>query len=76
MNLVTQKWKKVRANFAIVQDDAVRHALGMPTACLGHAAPHGHIAKPKACSSEGQGSPNRQAAKASACSSQGQGSPS
>ena len=64
MNLVTQKWKKVRANFAVMQDDAVQHALGMPTACLGHAAPHGHTAKPKACSNQGQGNLNGQAAKA------------
>ena len=48
---------------------------GMPLGCPVHAAPHGHAAKARACSRQGQGSPHGQAAKARACSrrSQGQG---
>ena len=47
-----------------MQDDAVQHALGMPTACLGHAAPHGHTAKPKATPMGRQPRPGHAAAKA------------
>ena len=62
-----------------MRGDAARrargHAPGMPTACPVHAASHGHAAKARACSRQGQGSPHGQAAKARACSRQGQGSP-
>ena len=70
MNLGTQKWKKARANFAGVRDDAGRCGVACTRAC-----PWGAQCLPKACSSQGQGSPHGQAAKAWACSSQGQGSP-
>ena len=70
MNLGTQKWKKARANFAGVRDDAGRCGVACTRAC-----PWDAQCLPKACSSQGQGSPHGQAAKAWACSSQGQGSP-
>ena len=70
MNLGTQKWKKARANFAGVRDDAGRCGVACTRAC-----PWDAHCLPKACSSQGQGSPHGQAAKAWACSSQGQGSP-
>ena len=71
MNLGTQKWKKARANFAGVRDDAGRCGVACTRAC-----PWDAQCLPKACSSQGQGSPHgHAAAKAWACSSQGQGSP-
>ena len=68
MNLGTQKWKKARANFAGVRDDAGRCGVACTRAC-----PWDAQCLPKACSSQGQGSPHGQAAKAWACSSQGMG---